>query len=80
MTNDELLAKIDEYFAYGRINDTLAKALRAVVELHKPDGEIQFDLADENDSMTEDSFIECCDSCSMTYPCPTIEAIEKELK
>ncbi len=61
MTYDELLAKIDEQeFAY----DTLANALRAVVELHKLDqwGE------------------ECkhCDNGS--YPCETIQVIEEQLK
>jgi hypothetical protein len=61
MTHEELLANInDQEFAY----DTLANALRAVVELHKLDqwGE------------------ECkhCDNGS--YPCETIQAIGEQLK
>jgi hypothetical protein len=66
MTHDELLAKIEaavdvEYFKESWL------ALRAVVELHKPD--------EWND----------CSFCTGAmdtyfYPCPTIKAIEKELK
>ena len=74
MTNDELLAKIDEYFAYGRINDTLAKALRAVVELHKPTNSIfKMQFVDDNIEFV-------CKYCGYEYPCKTIQAIEKELK
>ena len=73
MSNDELLAKIgnpvDEGYQYADI--VFNKALRAVVELHKPkeldDGEPK------------------CMACETAdwykvYPCPTIQAIEKELK
>ena len=69
MTHNELLAKIgnpvDEGYQYGDI--VFNKALRAVVELHKPTG----------DGM--------CGKCLglaadwVTYPCSTIQAIEKEL-
>ena len=72
MTHDELLAKINvlEETIHKELGNTLIlgsatpfDALRAVVELHKPDqwGE------------------ECkhCDNGS--YPCETIQAIEKEL-
>ena len=41
-------------------------ALRAVVELHKPY---------KNDSIS--SF---CQGCELIMPCPTIQAIERELK
>jgi hypothetical protein len=44
------------------------KALRAVVELHY------------EKSFGEDSPIKnVCDTCSKVYPCPTVQAIEKEL-
>ena len=72
MTRDELLKEID--FELGLSDyDTWregAKALRAVVELHKPDVQGR------------------CDICTwitrgggvMYEACPTIQAIEKELK
>ena len=90
MTHDELLARIDNALesniCYERVDgivvdmyprqhdiDLLFKALRAVVELHKP---------------IEISGEELCDACEEwtneganyhVYPCPTIQAIEKEL-
>jgi hypothetical protein len=42
-------------------------ALRAVVELHRPE---------EQDHKQ----YEKCWNCNLLYPCPTIQAIEKELK
>lgn len=77
MTHDELLTKIDSQEARWSDWKTY-KALRAVVELHKPlyyrKGEIETKGAH-------------CDECSkgshgenaVEYPCPTIQAIEKEL-
>jgi hypothetical protein len=69
MTHEKLLANInDQEFAY----DTLANALQAVVELHKP-------------FIREDKVVVCFQSCNhhlgyaQPYPCPTIQAIEKEL-
>ena len=73
MTHDELLAKMKELsrtFAYEP-NLNFESALRAVVELHKPFG----------------NAVIWCDQCSclesegeiVFYPCPTIQAIEKEL-
>ena len=66
MNHDELLAKLDDYgFGVPPLN-----ALRAVVELHKPN-----EFGD-------------CSICVIrtvidlgvaSYPCPTIQAIEKEL-
>ena len=68
-TRDELLARLDDYgFGVPPLN-----ALRAIVELHKP-------------RMSGHSQIigEVCDECSLNdftfYPCPTIQAIEKELR
>lgn len=74
MTRDELLKILDdEITPYGF--NPYAKALRAVVKLHKP-MKIDFGL-NKN----------CCVECSKlrgniwtSYPCPTIQAIEKELK
>ena len=62
MTHDELLEKIN-YDIEGNPYDEYMQALRAVVELHKPDSNY-------------------CDACEWqhAYPCPTIQAIEKELK
>ena len=76
MTHDELLAKIDYTVAIyeglsvldTRVLTAYLKALRAVVELHKP---------------TKNRSIEgWCDVCTdyYQYPCPTIQAIEEELK
>ena len=73
MTHDELLAKVDTLEARYTDYPTYL-ALRAVVELHKPMG-----------------FLDICESCEereyqggegyeVRYPCPTIQAIEKELK
>ena len=42
------------------------KVLRAVVELHKP--------------FEDEDLREFCSACEYTYPCETIQAIEKELK
>ena len=73
MTHDELLAKINDLdYVLGTepSGDVAVLALRAVVELHKPDGNN-------------------CPHCAeyaydagmrVPYPCPTIQAIEKELK
>ena len=62
MTHDELLTKIN-YDIEGNPYDEYMQALRAVVELHKPDSNY-------------------CDACEWqhAYPCPTIQAIEAELK
>jgi hypothetical protein len=73
MTHDELLAKLDGQIAGSKAIGCEcpacdnAIALRAVVELHKPE---------------LDRLIcgECTASESEWYPCPTIRAIEKELK
>ena len=74
MTHDELLAymnkEIDqaawttEYYPFKPL-----QALRAVVELHKPEP------LDERG----DVCLTCCPDLLTLYPCPTIQAIEKEL-
>ena len=85
MTHDELLAiiSISESFLKEKEQFLLAKhisALRAVVELHKP-------VQGRSDITTYDYI--GCDSCvewshdgnmNLKYPCPTIKAIEEELK
>jgi len=74
MTHDELLAKL---LVTDKTNMNLEVikwqlALYAVVELHKPE---------THDPETVGLY---CDHCSYAitepYPCPTIQAIEKELK
>ena len=72
MTHDELLARIALHWIYADDPEFYGiggyrKALRAVVELHKP---------------TKNRSIEgWCDVCTdyYQYPCPTIQAITKEL-
>ena len=78
MTHQELLAKIDNNidFCMKMHAPQLASysvALRAVVELHKP----------ANDGFNW--YPTFCSKCSSKtvfspYPCPTIQAIEKELQ
>ena len=82
MTHDELLAKIKDYqdgtvvlSAYQSANkrdgvyeDPSWYALRAAVELHQP-----------YDSFRGIACLECSQHQEMPYPCPTVEAIEKEL-
>ena len=77
MTHDELLDKISYFTDIIKSSDGSvgiavltepAKALRAVVELHKP----------SKDKCWECSFP--LDSIYVPYPCPTIQAIEKELQ
>jgi hypothetical protein len=75
MTHDELLEEID-FLPLDGLLAWMQPALRAVVELHSPsntggcgDGECcgEFDEQDH------------CIICREDYPCPTIQAIEKEL-
>lgn len=78
MTHDELLVRIDEEEKflekfYGG-NFPTTNALRAVVELHKP----------ETSTFPGNPLLNaiCCTYCGYLaiYPCETIQAIEKELK
>ena len=71
MTYEELLVRVklwDDY-AKGGYTPAAFQALRAVVELHKPD--IPYGLHEA---------IEACPIDGDVYPCSTIQAIEKELK
>lgn len=71
MTHDELLARISrtDFFIEKY---PLREALRAVVELHSPRESGPFEYCFECDGWDEEDGTE--------YPCPTIEAIEKELR
>jgi hypothetical protein len=68
MTHDELLAKLsnDENGCAGSTPLQRVRALRAVVELHRPEAQ-------------EHGQYEKCWNCNLLYPCPTIQAIKKEL-
>ena len=73
MTHDELLAKIDQQkdnAFEGFVFSDAFDALRAVVELHKP---IELNVGDE-------FHYEGCLQCDRQYPCPTIQAIQEQLK
>ena len=68
MTHDELLKLIlDSEIRSNEVGQGGWQSLRAVVELHKP---IWIDADIPN---------WCTESCG-SYPCNTIQAIEKELK
>ena len=67
MTHDELLAICDNYSFKDSAEPV--KALRAVVKLHNPI---------IHKGYKDQGFF--CDNCEYDYPCPTIQAIEKELK
>ena len=73
MTHDELLAYINEEIEVcdpscnsHKADNQPWLALRAVVELHKPCCDLE----------------ELCAECNpnVTYPCPTIQAIEEQIK
>ena len=68
MINDELRDYIDKFDAAGMVNEPAVKALRAVVELHKP-----------TNGYDKNICLACSPQIPMAYPCPTIQAIEKEL-
>ena len=81
MTHDELLDYLREHEEYWTslraqrwAKVPAFNALRAVVELHKPY---------ESKPWKPNSVLrcgECEDYATVPYPCPTIQAIEKELK
>jgi hypothetical protein len=68
MTHEELLLKI----AFSG-DTSLETALRAVVELHKPKN-----IPWTNEILTETYCDGCHQEYYVKYPCPTIQAIEKE--
>ena len=71
MTHDELLTKIN-YDIEGNPYDEYMSAIRAVVELHKP-------MSDRMPDCAECVTIHQGETDVVFYPCPTIQAIEKEL-
>ena len=73
MTHDELLAICDNYSFKDSAEPV--KALRAVVELHKPVS----DNSCSDPGCCGGPYPDLCEICSEQYPCETIEAIEKEL-
>jgi hypothetical protein len=95
MTHDELLNEIDAIISIGyaesgfseyAANGTRAeKALRAVVELHKP---VEY-ATGASTAIGTPAYLPTATACSCSrafndydrvpYPCPTIQAIEKEL-
>ena len=83
MTHDELLAKLDALDHSCSVVGVTVAALRAVVELHKP-------TYWQNPTVPEWNGANCTHCLEdrgdylppieANYPCPTIQAIEKELK
>ena len=70
MTHEELLAEIDaNSVPFRACIKSLNKALRAAVELHKPKAHLS----------DNDLWCEGCYPTMATYPCPTIQAIERAL-
>ena len=70
MTHDELLDRIAQEGLKpdgNVLNTRLILAFRAVVELHRPEAQ-------------EHRQYKKCWNCNLLYPCPTIQAIEAELK
>jgi hypothetical protein len=81
MTHDELLARLDNQIENSKVIGCEclacdnAVALRAVVKLHTPIYDNScFDL-----DCCGGPYHDLCDGCGDDYPCPTIQAIEKEL-
>ena len=86
--HEELLAKIQVFLVATELQSIdenfegtkMLKALRAVVELHKPEW-VLLKIVLQG---TKPDPVAICSHCSdeqwrKSYPCPTIEAIEKEL-
>ena len=82
MTHDELLELIaanEEFYGDGTNRTPSWTALRAVVELHTPfeeDGKL---WCKHEVCYNHIEFLER-DDCDCSYPCPTIQAIKKELE
>ena len=72
MTYNDLRDYIDKFDAAGMVDEPTVAALRAIVELHKPYG---IDTYPDLKSYC----VHCEHLQSQIWPCPTIQAIEKEL-
>jgi len=66
VNREDLFYAIEEEASYQKLIDVL----RAVIELHKPDGNLC--------NHCEEGFI--MGSLPVVYPCPTVQVIEKELQ
>ena len=77
MTRDELLERVqyNQGYQMGLDGYKICSALRAVVELHKPETSWKDGVEVENHHCSCDPYNEY----DMGYPCETIQAIEKEL-
>ena len=74
MTHDELLAKFENWGVEHPYVQPWKDALFEVVKLHKPQTE------EIMNSLLEIKIETLCNVCGFEpYPCPTIQAIEKEL-
>lgn len=76
MTHDQWISDLNKYIAVAEIatpgTAQLVKALRAVIELHKPDDS---DFPDDYENC-----VECSSNGYLAmYPCQTIKVIEKVL-
>ena len=91
MPHDELLAEIRESVRYIETSELLnqggwlagAKALLAVVELHKPDSNGICEACDGECWGCGEwgcEWPKCDCDCHPLYPCDTMQAIEKELR
>jgi len=83
MTHDELVEELDRWIRFLHDNNkgkSWVKAIRSVVELHKP----VMQWSGGYDGEENPLYAEQCTDCSANgftqeYPCQTIQAIEKEL-
>jgi hypothetical protein len=76
MKHSELLANLNEAIANAKTDPIFMMGLRAVVELHKPTPEKE---CKECRAVTDCSECYGVEFVEAPYPCPTIQAIEKEL-
>ena len=81
MTHDDLLIEINRRLdvAYYNGDPQSMRALRAVVELHKPMKEPKKSGWFEGVEYKE-GYVIGCEFDNYHYPCPTIQAIEGQLK
>jgi hypothetical protein len=84
MTYDELVEELDGWIRFLHDNNkgkSWVKAIRSVVELHKP----VMQWSGGYDGEENPLYAEQCSDCSSNgftqeYPCQTIQAIRKELQ
>jgi hypothetical protein len=72
MTHDELLDKIDLKMLTAAHTDAW-NIVRVIVELHT-------DVQTKHSNRGKSGLRARCTECGFAYPCPTIQAVEKELK